>query len=276
MNHAQLWGLTTRSPDAITIAWTHTCTLTAILRLLQEVDPEAELLQARAVGQHPGATMRRRQTAQIQFSSMLCLPDFLAALTSWGGPGDKPQVLLNKGRERVVTTSQERLAVEEVHFAKEGADVNNLCPSCFTPDRDRGPLPLPSTERTGKITFWCTHCHTVVAKPLTAPNPPCPIPPRTWEQCRRIPAGTAPVLTVPITLAELQIYLQQLPRRKQPCPDGVPYEILANAPGPNQDNSNGVYFNESTGLSVPPLGLYEVGGATVRIFPHQYPSLGCL
>eukprot|EP00961_Rhodomonas_salina_P119402 1606473-Rhodomonas_salina.1 len=66
-------------------------------------------------------------------------------------------------------------------------------------------------------------------EPAVAALPPCPVPSQVWLQCRQIPAGHPAVLSLQVTQRELDIYLAQLRRRKQPGDDGVPNEILRGA-----------------------------------------------
>eukprot|EP00961_Rhodomonas_salina_P054384 730573-Rhodomonas_salina.3 len=61
-------------------------------------------------------------------------------------------------------------------------------------------------------------------EPAVAALLPCPVPPQVWQQCRQIPADHPAVLSLPVTQRELDSYLAQLRRLKQPGDDGVPNE----------------------------------------------------
>eukprot|EP00961_Rhodomonas_salina_P015702 210897-Rhodomonas_salina.1 len=52
-------------------------------------------------------------------------------------------------------------------------------------------------------------------KPAIGDPQPCSLPPRIWENCRKIPDGHPPVLSVRLEMPGLEPYLVQLRQRKQ-------------------------------------------------------------
>jgi len=178
--------------------------------------------------------MSIRFSALHHVSDFLCLWDHVQS-----GPTsrsvDRIRIRLVPSAPRVLTAPADIHAAEECYYAQEGADTGSICPHCFDSRHPLVPIPAPvcdsstgSTVRRAR--FWCSTCmHSCIEPALQAP-PPCPIPAEVWEQERRIPVNTPPVLVESIAPDDLFQYLDRLRLRKAGGKDGIPYELLRYGP----------------------------------------------
>ncbi len=234
---ADQWGLSTSLPDSVIFKGKLGNATAVVDSILAKIDPEA------VVTKLPITTMATI-SVHIHFSRLRLLPGFILAWQTVRTAGQTVDLCCQA--PRTVTLAEDRLAVQECHYAHEGADVDSLCPHCLTAKHQLQVLPAPPGEDSQQ--FWCQNCRSLSTRLALYEATPCPIPPHIWNNCRRIPPGHPPVLSVPITQLELEVYVSQLPLGKQPGDDDIPNEFLRSAP--SQDVADTMGAGQVSGPSL--------------------------
>ena len=122
-------------------------------------------------------------------------------LVSWCGhehTQDIAIVMLYPQSTFVAITPDDMLAVQELHLASEGMDTVSICPTC----KGREIQPISTSEKCQRygnpnraIRFCCARYQKVVDEVELPPPAECPVPLEVWKSLRKIPPGTAPLLS---------------------------------------------------------------------------------
>ena len=124
-------------------------------------------------------------------------------------------------------TIEEKLASTEYHLAKAALATKARCPLCR---HLQSLVPLSDNQGERKVVHWCKICNAEV-EPLVKKEDYQNIPFETSD-IPKIPRNSGASLRGPISMEDLQWHLLHLGRRKAPGADGIPNEMLIEAPEP--------------------------------------------
>jgi hypothetical protein len=124
-------------------------------------------------------------------------------------------------------TIEEKLASTEYHLAKAALATKARCPLC---SHLQSLVPLSDNQGERQVVHWCKICNAEV-EPLVKKEDYQNIPFETSD-IPKIPRNSGASLRGPISMEDLQWHLLHLGRRKAPGADGIPNEMLTEAPEP--------------------------------------------
>jgi len=153
-------------------------------------------------------------------------------------PGDLGEVLtlieregmhaqLQTGNKRLVSSPEDRLCAWESELASEGTAKSAVCQICQ--ERDLVPVTIISQGTTRSMATWCKKCCRFTT-PVIHMRAYASLP-FSVEGIPRVPINAGESLRGAITASDFEFFMGQLPNSKAAGPDGIPYELLKQAPG---------------------------------------------
>ena len=125
------------------------------------------------------------------------------------------------------------MAVQELHLASEGMDSGSICTRC----KRRGVhaiITSASRQSCGNpiraVRFFCAQCRSVCDQVDLASMPSCPVPWSIWQEMRKIPTGSSPLISREIDFDTLETCARSMPCDKSPGSDGIPREYYKYGP----------------------------------------------
>lgn len=165
-------------------------------------------------------TMLDMDRAQVRITRPGCLMNVLSRIRDL-----KLEVLEIHSSNSIVKSVEGRLEAWEFNLGMEAMATKQKCSQCGS----HGQLPVPLQEgQRREVKTWCVKCETSTTPRIDSADY-AELP---WEikNLPKVPSDARESLRAPITMNDLDFYLQHLPDNRAPGPDGLPYELLKHAP----------------------------------------------
>ena len=153
-----------------------------------------------------------------------------------------------EGQKRLVRSVSDRLCAWESELATEAKATKAYCSSCGSTDLT--PVTKVSGESGRVIRWWCTRCSGFRSWAVREADY-TKIPFRT-EGIPRVPPDAGETLRGAISETDFEFLLQQLPNKRAPGPDGLPFELLRHAPDGMKETILACVNGILTGEAPPP------------------------
>mmetsp|Transcript_37221 Transcript_37221/g.99058 ORF Transcript_37221/g.99058 Transcript_37221/m.99058 type:complete len:2324 (+) Transcript_37221:2749-9720(+) len=165
-------------------------------------------------------TMLDTGQAQVKLTRPGCLADILTRVKDLG-----LEVQGIHSSNPIVNSVDERLEAWEFNLGAEAMATKQRCSQC----KHKGQLLFPFKNGIKReVQTWCVSC--AASTPTVVDPADYAKVPWEFKKLPRIPPTAKETLRSPITMEDLDFYLQHLPDNRAPGPDGLPYELLKHAP----------------------------------------------
>ena len=136
------------------------------------------------------------------------------------------KALLMPGQVRLVSSAGDRLCAWEHELATEGTAKRGFCARCES--RDLLHLTAVRAESGRTMVTWCHKCSKFTDSMVRAVDYETLF----WntDGVPRVSPGSGETLREAVSLQDFEFLLRQLPNNRAPGPDGLPYELIKEAP----------------------------------------------